>query len=167
VLLATPNVPVSLHAIASDGNVSLFGQARIYTSAGSLLTTINLNHIAEGIYGIQYVPSVEGILTVIYQLYLDVDRTMPANFDKSTETIDVNSERTNITRILGLLYENSVFDQQTYSAEGLLLSGRVRSYDSKDNAVLAGGAGLLFTWTVESQYDVNNRLTNFRIKKES
>lgn len=164
-LLATPNIPVPLHTLAADGSTGLYGQARIYNSAGSLVTTISLTHTSEGLYVASYTPTTEGVYSIIYQLYTDVARTIPANFEKGMETLDVNSERTNIIRILGLVHENAVFDQQTYNGSGQLLTGRIRSYDSKTNADAAGLTGLLFTWHITASY-TGAALTSYKITRD-
>lgn len=166
-LLATPNEPVPLHALAANGQTDLYGLARIYDSVGALVSTVTLNHLNEGLYGGTFTPTVQGVLTVVYQLYLDSSHTNPAEFDKEIETIDVSDERTNIMRILGLMHENAVFDQQTYNGVGNLISGRVRAYNNKINAELAGLTGLLFTWNIQAIYNANNQLVNFMIKRDT
>jgi hypothetical protein len=125
-LLATPNVAISLHAQAGNGLTTLFAEAKVYSSSGVLVATVNLPHIVGGLYGNTYTPTAEGMYTIVYQLFDDVLKTIPAQFDKDIETLDVNSERTNITRILGLAHENSVIDLTTYNIDGNLVSSRVR-----------------------------------------
>lgn len=166
-LLATPNEPVPLHALAANGQTDLYGVARVYDSVGALVSTVTLSHMTEGLYGANYTPTVQGVFTVVYQLYLDSGHTSPADFDKEIETIDVSDERTNIMRILGLMHENAVFDQQAYNGVGNLISGRVRAYNNKPNAEAAGLAGLLFTWNIQAIYNANNQLVNFMIKREA
>ena len=81
------------------------------------------------------------------------------------ETLDVSDERINIKRILGLVHENSVVDMQTYNSNGRLLTARIRAYDSKTNADLAGLTGLLFTWNMSATY-LGLSLTNYKITLE-
>lgn len=164
-LLATPNQPIPLTVLAADGLTSLFPQARVYSASGSLVATVNLSHVSEGLYSAMYTPTTEGIFDVVYQFYTDSGRTQTALYDKGSETLDVNSERTNIMRILGLMHENSVFDQQQYNAQGSLVSGRVRSYDTAANAALGGLTGLLFVWTIQATYNPNNKLVDFKIQR--
>lgn len=159
-LLATINEAVTLSMLLADGRTDLFGQVRIYDSGGTLQTTINLTHSAEGLYQAQYTPGVEGYFNVVYQVYFDVGRTMDAGYDKQGETLDVNSFRINLLKVLGLVYENSVIDQQSYDVDGNLLSGRVRSYDSATNANQASAVspapytiGLRYTWNVTAAYN--------------
>lgn len=164
-LLASPNVSIPLQALAANGDTSLFGQARIYDRNGAVVSTISLYHFAEGLYGTAYTPTVEGIYSVIYQFYKDVSHTIPADFEKAMETLDVNSERVNILRLLGLVYDNAVFDQQIYNGDNRLLSGRVRSYDSRTNALLAGTTGLLYTWFITAVYSGAN-LVDYKMTRD-
>jgi hypothetical protein len=145
--------------LASDGRTDLFGQARVYNAAGALVATVNLSHVAEGIYAAQYTPTSEGYSNVVYQLYFDAGRSVDAGYEHQGELLDASSFRTNILKSLGLVHENSVVDQQTYDSEGNLQSARIRAYDSAvnaSNAAIASPAayntGLRFTWQVTSEY---------------
>jgi len=158
-LLATVNEAVTLSVLASDGRTDLYGQARLYNSAGSLSATVNLGHTSEGLYQAQHTPSVEGYFSVVYQLYFDSGHTIDAGYEHHGETLDVNSFRTNILKVLGLVHENTVVDMQTYDVDGNLLSARVRAYDSAINATNAAAVspssyvtGLKFSWTVSAEY---------------
>ena len=164
-LFATPGVSLPLHALASDSNGSLYGQARVYDGAGIIVTTVSLTHVTEGLYVGSYIPASEGMYTAIYQLYTDALHTIPADYTKQIESIDVDSYRTNILRLLGLVNENSVVDQQVFAAPGKLLTARIRSYDSKTNADAAGLTGLRFTWFVTAMYTGDN-LSNFKITRD-
>ena len=164
-LLATTNVPTPLHMLAANGQTNLFGRARVYDENTVLVDTISLSHVVEGIYSNTYTPTTEGIYSIVYQFFVDPGLTVPAAFDKVVETLDVNSVRTNVMRILGLVHDNSVVDQQTYNADRQMLSARIRNYDSKANADLAGVTGLLFTWNVVASYTGLN-LSNFKITRD-
>lgn len=158
-LLATPNVATPLHAVASDGATALFVQAKIYDALGALVTTIPLPHVVAGLYVASYTPPTEGLFTVIYTFYTDPGFTIPALYDVGVETLDVNSERTNILRLLGLLHENAVVDLNVYDADENLTSARIRVYDSSANATAASAispaaylVGLRFEYTVTATY---------------
>lgn len=158
-LLATVTQPTTLSVMASDGRTDLFAQARVYNSVGSLVATVNLTHVAEGLHQGQHTPAVEGYFNVVYQLYLDAGRTLDAGYEHQGETMDVSAFRTNILRIMGLLHENAVVDQQSYDTDGNLIQARIRSYDSSANATAASAispnpytTGLLFTWEVAATY---------------
>lgn len=161
---ATLNEAVPLQVLAADGRTDLFARATVYMN-GAVVTALTLPHIASGLYGTTYTPSVEGYISVIYELFFDSGFTAAANYDLESETIEVSSEKTNIMRILGLLHENAVFDQQIYDSGGNLTSGRVRSYDTKSHALSAGLPGLLFTWAVTASY-TGGKLDQFRITRE-
>lgn len=159
-LLATVNEPITLSMLAADGRIDLYGQGRIYNSAGSLVTTVNLSHVAEGLYQVQYTPSTQGYFQVALQFYFDPARTIDAGYERQGETLDVNSFRTNILRILGLMHENSLIDQNTFDVNGNLLSARVRVYDTLANMTAAKAiapaayvTGQLFEYSVSASYN--------------
>jgi len=158
-LLATVNKPINLEAVSAEGITSFFPQVRVYDSTGTLNTTLNLAHVAEGLYSVTWTPTTEGIYSAIYQFYTDAGHTLDAGLEKAGEQVDVNSERTNITRLLGLVHENSVFDLQTYDSDQNLLTGRVRAYDSAANANAAQAispatynTGKLYEWNLSASY---------------
>jgi hypothetical protein len=160
-LLATVNEPVTLSMLASDARADLFGQVRVYNSSNTLVATINLNHMAEGVYTAQYTPTVEGYFNLAFQLYFDAGRTIDAGYERQGEILDVNSFRTNILKNLGLDHENTVVDQQTYDVDGNLQTARIRAYDSATNATNAAAVspssyntGLKFTWNVNAEYSL-------------
>jgi len=160
-LLATVNEAVTLSVLASDGRTDLYAQARIYNSSNILISTIDLAHAAEGLYQIQHTPTTEGYFSVVYQLYSDIGRTIDAGYEHQGEALDVNSFRTNILKVLGLVHENTVVDMQVYDVDGNLLSARVRAYDSAANASAAASispasyvTGLRFTWNVGAEYSL-------------
>jgi hypothetical protein len=168
---ATVNTPIPLSMLVADGTTTLYGQARIYNSLGSLSYTVDLNHVAEGIYVGLHTPTLEGYYQIVYQLYTDISRTIPATYDKSGESLDVNSFRTNILRLLGLAHENSVLDAMGYDIDGNMTSARVRCYDNRTHADLARAAspatyntGLLFSYDVSATYASGN-LSKYSILK--
>ena len=161
-MLASPNIPFPLTVTLADGNTTLFLRGRIYNSVGTLIDTVSIPHIAEGMYMLAHTFTTEGVFNVIYQLFTDAGFTTPAVYDKEADQIDVSSFKTNILKILGLLHHNTIIDHQVYNGTRQLLSGRVRAYDSKVNADAAGLTGLLFTWTVTATYTDSN-LSFFKI----
>jgi hypothetical protein len=66
-----------------------------------------------------------------------------------------------LRRLLGLSHENIVMDQFSYDIDTQLLTARVRLYDSKSNALAAGAAGLIATYTVTETWAGINKLTKF------
>ena len=78
---------------------------------------------------------------------------------KQGEALDVSSIRTNVLRLLGLVHENAVVDQQTYDSEQNLTSARIRVYDTAANANAAAAisptpylTGLKFIYEVHAEY---------------
>lgn len=159
-LSATVNEPTVLSMLAADGRTDLYAQFRIYTSLNALLTTINPVHVAEGLYQATYTPTVEGDYSVVGQFYSDVPRTVDAGYEVQGESLNVNSLKTNIARLLGLAHENAVVDQQVYDGNDMLTSARIRVYDTATNAANAFtivpatyNTGLKFVYQVNATYN--------------
>ena len=153
-LRATLNEAIAVQMLASDGDTSLFGRFRVYDSGGTLKTTINLPHLAEGLYGAEWTPDTEGHYGAVYELFFDSGRTNSAIdlFPKQGESIEVSSDKTNITRLLGLVHDNAVLDQTNYNSDGRLVSARLRIYDTKTNAQAAGATGKLFEYAIATVF---------------
>lgn len=162
-IVATVNEPVVLSMLATDGRVDLHAQFRIYNSSNTLLATVNPAHVAEGLYQAVYTPTTEGDFSIVGQFYFDIPRTVDAGYEKHGESLNVNSIKTNIARLLGLAHENAVVDQQTYNGDGLLTSARLRVYDSAANAAAAFSivpaaynTGLKFIYQVQATYSTGD-----------
>lgn len=158
-ILATVNQPVLLSLLISDGTPSLYARAQVYDSGNNFITSISLPNVTGGLYQANYTPITEGLFAVIYELYTDVGFTIDAGYELQGETLDVNSVRTNIQRVLGLLHENTVVDQEVYDSDMHLLSARIRSYDNASHAAAAYAVspnpyntGLQFSWTVQATW---------------
>lgn len=156
---ATPNEQIPLEALITDGNTDLFGEARVYDANSNLVAVLDLTYQTDGLYRATWTPTDEGYYTVIYSFFYDNLKTISADdeYPKAGEQINVTSEKTNIMRILGLLHENAVLDQTIYTAEGVLTGGRLRVYDSKANALLAGSTGLIYEYKITA--DISAGLT--------
>jgi hypothetical protein len=163
-LRATLNEAVPLQVLASDGRTDLYASARLYR-ADSLLTTVALPHIDGGLYGSTYTPDQEGYLTVVYSIFSDSGMTVPAPYDLEAEIVEVTEDKTDLRRVLGMLHENAVYDQQVYDAGLNLTSGRVRCYRDKLAALNQDPAGLLFTYQLSAAY-INGQLSFYRITRE-
>lgn len=156
---ATVNEPTLLAMLATDGRTDLYAQMRIYSSANVLVTTINLTHVAEGAYQALWTPTTEGDYSTVGQFFFDPSHLVDAGYEKQGENINVNTLKTNIARLLGLAHENTVVDQQTYNGDGLLLTARIRTYDSAVNASAAFSispatynTGLKYVYQVQATY---------------
>jgi len=165
-LSATVMEPVPLQVLAADGRQDLFARIRIYDPAGTVVQTLSGTHLVDGLYSVLWTPSIEGFFTYVAELFFDAGYTVLAGYERQGELVDVNSSKTNILRLLGLAHENSVVDQQVYNSEGDLVSARIRSYDSKASAQLAGVSGLRFTWSVLATY-FEGSVSSYKILKET
>lgn len=63
---------------------------------------------------------------------------------------------TQLTRALGLMHENSVIDQTVFDGSNNLTAARMRTYDSKAHAIVAGLTGLVATYTITATYVGSN-----------
>jgi hypothetical protein len=165
-LRATLNEPVPLQALANDGKTDLFVRVTVLTPTLTVAATLYPAHVMKGLYSVNWTPTTEGYFSAIYEFFLDAGHTVVAqDYPQNGETIEVNSDKTNLLRMLALNHENAVLDQQTYDAGRRLLTARLRGYDTQANAALAGATGLLFEWNVVSTYDVNGRNNLFKIDR--
>lgn len=169
---ATLNEAVTLQMLAADGSTGLFCRVTLYKSDNSVLTTKSLPHIAEGLYGTTHTFTSEDFIGAVYQFFTDAEFTTPAAYDKEGETIEINSDKVNILRILGLKHQNALLDQTIYdSVRGGLETARLRVYDTKANAdaAFAGGpgtTGLQFEYAIQGEYDTDGILTKYKVSKE-
>jgi len=165
-LRATLNEAVPLQALANDGRADLFVRATIVNSAMGVEATLYPLHIMKGLYSVNWTPATEGFYSVIYEFFTDGAYSLVAlDYPQAGENIEVCSDKTNIMRLLGLNHENAVLDNQVYDGARRLLSARLRAYNSKANALLAGVTGLLFEWDIVAAYDLQSKATLFRIDR--
>lgn len=170
-LMVNPSELFILNALAADGRTDLFARAKIYNSSNSLVNTISLPHVTVGSYATTTSLATEGYYTVLYQFFLDAGFTQPADYGKTSEAIDVNSMKSNVMRILGLLHENSLIDMNSYDGNGNLLSARIRVYDGSVNLAAASAispaayvTGQLYEYTVSATY-AGDLLTKYSITR--
>ena len=67
-----------------------------------------------------------------------------------------------IETILGLCSQNINQDSFVWVA-GKLTSCRLRSYDTADNALAGGDTGLLHSWDISAQYDIEGNCTGYQM----
>ena len=164
-LRATLNEPIPLPLVLADDNPHMFVEAFIYQD-GSVIAIRDFAHVDKGFYQGSYTPLVEGYLTVVYRVYQDIYYQVPATqYDVSTDQIEVCSDKTNILRILGMLHENAVFDQQVYDQVGNLTAGRVRCYTSAAAAQDPDAHAPQFIYNLEAQYTAG-QLSLYRITRQ-
>ena len=113
-----------------------------------------------GEYQIQWTPTLGVIGRYEIQVLID--------FNKDTwhgEYLTVPSN----DRILGLLHENAMVDNQTYDGLSQLLSGRLRVFDTAAHVPTAAGGsetlGLKYEYEIEAEYDGLNKLTKYVLKR--
>jgi hypothetical protein len=162
---ATLDEVIPLQIQLNDGQTALYGRAKVYDSSGALFVTLPLSHIDNGLYGTSYTFISPGHYTVVYQMFLDAGLTIPSEYDIEAETVEANSDKTNILRILGMTHDNTVIDQQTYNLQGNLLTSRIRQYETKAQAELAGASGLLNTWSMVATFS-GDKLTKYVVVRE-
>jgi hypothetical protein len=165
-LVAPLNEAVPLRLFASDGDTSLFGRIHIYNASGSLIANLTLSHIAEGLYGANWTPTVEGIYASVGQLFLDAGFTVDAGYDRDADDIDVSTMKASVIRLLGLVQENTVIDQQGYDVGGNLTTARIRTYNSKTNALAAGVTGIVAQYTMTAIYS-SGQLVDYKVVRDS
>lgn len=153
-LRATIDEPIPLQVQVADGRTDLFARAQVYEVGNPVpISTVSLPHVNDGLYGSTITFTVSGYFTAQYQIFTDAGFTTEAKYDIEVETIEANSDKTNILRLLGLTHHNSVLEPTAYNAEGCLTDAKVRAYDSETNAQNDDGStGLLFSWTIKVTY---------------
>jgi hypothetical protein len=146
-----PGIAATIAVQAGDNNAGLYGSAIIYNNSG-VVTTITLSHVGDGVYVGSWTPANAGTYQVVGKFFTDAGRTSLAPYQISAETMEVDAFRQNILRTLGLSYENSVVDNQSYDGNGNLTGARIRCYDTAANATSAGSTGVTFQYTVTATY---------------
>jgi hypothetical protein len=165
-LRATLNEPVPLQALANDGNTGLFVRVTVLSPTLVVVATLYPLHVVKGLYSVNWTPTSEGYYSAIYEFFTDPGYTTVAyDYPQQGETVEVNSDKTNILRLLALEHENTVLDQHTYDGAKRLLTSRLRGYNSAANAALAGVTGLLFEWHISATYDGLGRNNLFKIDR--
>lgn len=175
---AKVNQPAKLAMVISNGLTGLYPQAEIY-SGGTLVTTIDLSDYGKGRYEGEWTPTSVGTYSALFSVYQDAGHTVeltPFVISREIEQIfvsqsDVDDLASSIARMLGLVHENAFIDETTYDANSMLLTARVRIYDSKANASLAtdGGSeatGLVATYTITADYEGVGQMKTYRMVLE-
>ena len=67
------NVPVA--TILEDGDISQYPQAVVYDPLGTILTTLDLSHVANGMYTASYSMPSENLIEIVYIVYSDAGHT--------------------------------------------------------------------------------------------
>ncbi len=85
---AVTGASLVLELVLADGSTTRFPRATVYDSAGALHATVNLTHVATGLYQGSYTPAVAGHFSAIFIVYTDAGHTTVANqYDREAEHI--------------------------------------------------------------------------------
>lgn len=162
-LRATPGEPIPLQVLLPDGQEDLHVRAIVLSADGVEATRFTLPHQSMGLYSATWTPQVEGFYSVVYDVFHDEDHTLSAGYDRDGEQVDVNSDKIHLMRLLGLQHENSVVDQQVFSASGRLLSARIRAYNTAADAATASNIGIRYVWSLQATYNNKDQLDSYKI----
>lgn len=162
VLSVDVNQPVNLRVQAADGRADLFPRFRVYDDSGTVVATLDAAHLQDGLYGVDWTPTDEGLFTAQCRFYSDSGHTTDAEYDYGAEEIRVDSTRDTLARILGLVQQNVVIDQQVYDSDGNLTSARTRTYDTAAHALAGGATGMIARYAVSASYTAG-RLVSYSV----
>jgi len=169
---------VVLAMVLEDGRTGLFPQAEIYNGA-SLEATVDLTDLGKGRYEGAWTASAVGTFSALFCVYQDAGHTVelsPLIYSREIEQIfvsqsDIDDLASEIVRLLGLNLENTFIDNTTYDANSMMLTGRLRVFDTRANTQAAteggvGETGTVAVYTVESTHFGPNRVRTMRMVKE-
>lgn len=167
---ATVNNAVTLAMVLENGATGLFPQAEIY-DGNTLEDTIDLVDLGKGRYEGSWTPTAVGIYSALFSVYSDAGHTVeltPLIYSREIEQIFVTQSGVDdlaaqIVRLLGLNLENTRIDKCTYDSNQMLLTARLRVFDSKANALAStdggvGEAGTIAEYNIDSTHFGPNRL---------
>jgi hypothetical protein len=162
-IITTPNNKVTLSVQLTDGVTTLYPKAFIYDIDGNLITTVNLTHVANGLYIEEYTPNgTYKQLIVNYVVYSDTSRiTASDDYGIGADTLYVD---TFISRILGLSQENYRIFSPVYNANKDMTSCTIKIYSSATDC--DNDTNSLATYLVTSEYDGGNKMTSYKVTKQ-
>ena len=138
--------PLLLELALTDGVSSKFPRAKVYTDIGALVATIDLPHIASGLYQGTWTPSTTGQFNVHYTVFSDAGHTIAdVTYERVADHVLVRALDQDLAfrKLLGHHGENTRDDVLTYDANNRPLTFRRRVFASKAAALAstAGGTG--------------------------
>lgn len=139
-------IPLLLELSLTNGDTSRFPRAEIYTELGVLLTTLDLVHVANGLYRVLWTSSIPAQYAVHYTVFTDAGHTLGASaFDRVVDHIIIRSQSQDdsFRAILGHLGQNVRDDVLTYDANSRPIALRRRIFASAADALAStpGGVG--------------------------
>jgi len=174
---ATVGSAVTLVEALPDGYTGSFPQAEIYEPGNPTpVATIDLTHIAKGRYEGSWTPTSVGTYSALFIVYADAAHTVESiAYTREAEQIFATQEGIDdlaamLVRLLGLNLENSYIDNCTYDANQMMLTGRLRIFDTKANLDSAteggvGEPGTIAELVVDSRHWGPNRLRWMKMGK--
>lgn len=120
-----------------------------------------------GEYLVEFVPNTNG--TWIVEIFVVPTQEAFKITAVAGGAVDLTTILAQNNRILGLLHNNAILDQQTYDAEGQLLTARLRIFDTASNVPTAPNGsettGLLFQYSIEATYAGANQATRYTMRQ--
>lgn len=157
-----------------DGAENQFPQARIRAVAGSVQYTVNLTHVGDGVYHGTFTATQTGAFSVNYLVYTDSGHSiLNLSYGHQTDLLRIDTFGINdLGRILGLLGENQLVDEQNFDANGQLTAARIRIFSSRTDvqaATIAGDTPIdptpLAVYDITASYSQPLREREYRVIK--
>ena len=120
------------------------------------VTPPTVTELAGGVY---YFDPTATDPEIVFQI--DGGASIPSDQRYISATI-TPKEADALSRILGLMHENSLMDNTNYT-NGKLASARVRLYDTAANATLAGADGVLYSYNIFAEYTGGGNLSKYKV----
>jgi len=169
-----------LALVLGDGDAAQYPRARIYQVGVAVpVSTLDLTHLAEGLYENSWIPPDLGVYQVIYTVYQDSGHTTTnPRYSKELDQLFVrdNLEQQILTLVQEIKLEiealaeqenNTYIDNTQYDDCCQVLSSRIRVFDTKAHCEAAtdGGSetlGLLATYQVVVDYEGPSKMKTYR-----
>ena len=130
----------------TDRVTTRFPRAIVYNELNAAIATIDLAHVADGLYAGSWTPTTTGQRSIHYTTFSDVPRTsVDATYESVVDHLVVRAldQDVSFQKILGHLGENIRDDVLTYDANNRPLTFRRRLFATKAAAMAStpGGVG--------------------------
>lgn len=151
----------------ADGATDLYPLFTVYDRGGTEIDEFGATHLANGLYTASWTPPAEGLYSVVTSIWTDSGHTAQAEYDVVSEDVRVDSTQAVLERLLGLNQENASHDSQVYDSAGNLTSARIRTYETAADALAGGLTGMVAQYTLAASYDVDGRLTSYKVMRSA
>ncbi len=142
-----------------NGDTGEHPQASLYEDDGTLIGTYDLAHVALGSYTntTRSMPN-KPFVTAVYRVFDDAGHTSESS--QHGRVVEIFEQ----SRIEGLAGRNQVLTALTKNANGDMLTGRLRVYDTLANSLIDDGvAGLIGEYNTVATYDGNNSMDDYKM----